>query len=50
MQEGKWLRIRHIVSLEENNLNINDYLFLKEDAESYTFINKRTGNKICLRR
>ena len=48
--EGKALRIRHIALLDDYKLNYNDYLFIKGDAESYTFLNKKSGKKICLRR
>ena len=48
--EGKALRIRHMVILDDYNLPYEDYLFVKKEAESYTFINKKTGKKICLRR
>ena len=48
--EGKALRIRHIVFLDKAGLDYNNYLFLKKDSESYTFLEKKTGKEICLRR
>ena len=48
--EGKALRIRHIAILDDYNLPYEDYLFVKKDADSYTFINKKTGKIISLRR
>ena len=48
--EGKTLKIRHMVILDDYNLPYENYLFVKKDFESYTFINKKTGKKINLRR
>lgn len=50
MTDPKPLRMRHMVFLNENKLDYKDYLFIKADSESYTFINKKTGKKIYLRR
>ena len=46
----KDLRIRHIVLLEEYELDFNEYKFIKEDAESYTFHYIATGKEVVLRR
>ena len=50
MTKPKPLRMRHMVFLNENKLDYKDYLFIKADSESYTFLNKKTGKEICLRR
>lgn len=50
MEHPKQLKIRDILLLEEYGLEYKDYLFIKEDYESATFINKNTKEKITLRR
>ena len=42
--------IRHILALHEDGLNHKAFLFIKEDAESYTFYHIQTTNKFVLRR
>ena len=46
----KELRIRHIVFMEEYGLNFKEFLFIKEDAESYTFYHVPKSKKVILRR
>lgn len=46
----KPLKIRHIAILDDYKHNPDEFLFLSEDAESYTFYHIRTGKKITLRR
>ena len=46
----KELKIRHVVFLEEYGLNFKDFLFIKEDAESYTFYYVPESKIVILRR
>lgn len=46
----KQLKIRHALFLEENKLKPNEFYYVKEDSESYTFQEKATGKLITIRR
>ena len=46
----KELRLRHMVFLEEYGLNFKEFLFIKEDTESYTFYHVPKSKKVILRR
>lgn len=50
MEKPKKLKIKDMLLLDEYNLKYTDYLFLKEDFESVTFLQKSTGKKVTLRR
>lgn len=46
----KDLKIRHIVLLDDYGYDYKDFLFIKKDAESYTFHHIPTGKEVTLRR
>lgn len=43
-------KTRHIAALHEAKVNHKEFLFVKEDAESYTFYHIKTAKKFVLRR
>ena len=46
----KDLKIRHIVLLNDYGYYYQEFLFVKKDAESYTFHHIPTGKEVTLRR
>lgn len=42
-------KVRHRVLLKEMGLNPSKFLVANEDYESYTFIEKNTNRKLCVR-
>lgn len=46
----KDLKIRHIVLLNDYGYDYQEFLFVKKDAESYTFYHVPTNKEVTLRR
>lgn len=46
----KDLKIRHIAFLNDYVYDYKEFLFIKKDAESYTFHHIPTGKEVTLRR
>lgn len=50
MKHGKRLTLRQKKFLVSQGLDPDKYLFSKQDAESYIFIDKKTGKSMLVRR
>ena len=50
MKNPKVLKLRHKKFLDRQGVDHEDYLIVKEEADSYTFYNKHTGKLVCVRR
>lgn len=43
------LKFKHIVFLDSEGLDPDNFLLAAEDYESYTFVEKSTNRKLCMR-
>ena len=50
VKNPKVLKLRHKKFLGRQGVDPEDYLIVKEEADSYTFYNKHTGKLVCVRR
>ena len=50
MKNPKVLKLRHKMFFFFQGVDPEDYLIVKEEADSYTFYNKHTGKLVCVRR
>lgn len=48
--KGRDLKIRHIAFLDDYGYDYKEFLFVKKDAESYTFYHIPTAKEVTLRR
>lgn len=48
--QGKMLKMEHKSFLRKEGLNPKQFLFLKEDCESWTFLYRKTNRQVIIRR
>lgn len=48
--QGKMLKVIHKSFLRSQGLRPTEFLYLKEDYDSYTFLHRGTDQKIIIRR